>query len=544
MKVFDFSNPDFYFLIALTIINALVLCLLSNKFLQILQLSGYKIAPYGTWLKDTKAKWIGRLTLLCFLSFCGVFVVNVLFNLFLQSKLFGNLGLIFYFTFAIVFILEIHKIPQKKPLRVTKRLFRIYIALFILYAVVTFVLLAVSLSYSFYLRMSVIAITPMLVPVISLLGVVILYPIEKLIVKAYKSKCKKVLKNHKDLIVVGITGSYGKTSTKVYLTKFLEKKYKVCATPSSYNTPMGICKVVLEDLKTDDDVLIAEMGATNVGDIKELCDMVSPQYGIITAVGEQHLETFKSLDNIIKTKSELYQCLPSDAICVFNAANINTKTMFNDCTLKNKIATGDDGCFLQAKNIVATCEGLEFDIVYNGKDYSTNTAILGEHNVQNILSAAGLALKMGVSIKQIVNVIPTLKPAEHRLELKHLENDIVLIDDSFNSNIQGTAVALETLKLFEDNRKIVITPGLVELGKRENAENYELGVRIAQSCDLAILVGQNQSKNIKQGLIDTGFDEKNIIMQDSLFEVTNLFKTLLKSGDVVLLENDLPDNYK
>ena len=151
---------------------------------------------------------------------------------------------------------------------------------------------------------------------------------------------------------------------------------------------------------------------------------------------------------------------------------------------------------------------------------------------------------MGVSIKDILKVIPTLKPAEHRLELKHLENDIVLIDDSFNSNIQGTAVALETLKLFEDGRKIVVTPGLVELGKKENAENYEFGKRIAEACDLVILVGKNQSENIKKGLIDAGFNQENIIMQDSLFEVTNLFKTLLQPNDVVLLENDLPDNYK
>ncbi len=544
MKVFDFNNPDLYFLIALTIINAVVLCLLSNKFLQILQLSGYRISPYGTWLKDTKAKWFGRLTLLCFLSFCGVFVVNILFNLFLQSKLIGNLGLIFYFIFAIVFIFEIHKIPQKKPLRVTKRLFRIYIVLFLLYGIITFTALALSLSYSFYLRMSVIALTPMLVPVIAPLGVIILYPIEKLIVNAYKSKCKKVLKKRKDLIIVGITGSYGKTSTKVYLTKFLQTKFKVCATPSSYNTPMGVCKVVLNDLKDDDEVLVAEMGAKKVGEIKELCDMVCPTYGIITAVGEQHLDTFKSLDNIIKTKSELYENLPNDAVCVFNVANSNVKDMYEVCTLKNKIATGDDETFLQAKNIIATCDGLEFDILYKGKLYKTHTTILGEHNVQNILSACALALKMGVSINDILKVIPTLKSAEHRLELKQLENDIVLIDDSFNSNIQGTAVALETLKLFEDGRKIVVTPGLVELGKKENAENYEFGKRIAEACDIAILVGKNQSENIKKGLLDAGFNQENIIMQDSLFEVTNMFKTLLKPNDVVLLENDLPDNYK
>jgi len=544
MKVFDFSNPDLYFLIVLTVLNALVLCFLSNKFLQILQLSDYKLPSYGTWLKDTKAKWFGRITLLCFLSFCCVFVTNILFNKFLDNKIFGNVGLIFYFAFAIVFILEIHKIPQKKPLKVTKRMFRVYIALFILYAILTFTVLSLSLSFSFYLRMSVITVTPLIVPVFAPFAVLIMYPIEKIIQNGYKRRCKNELSKHENLIRIGITGSFGKTSTKVYLAKFLEKKYKVCSTPSSYNTPMGISKVVLNDLDAGDEVFIAEMGAKKVGEIKELCDMVLPQAGIITAVGEQHIESFKSLDNIVKTKSELFENLPEDAYCIFNVANENVKNMYEVCKLKNKIATGEEGTTLWAKNIVATREGLEFTLCYKNKEYLTHTTILGEHNVQNILASAGLALKLGITIKQVLEVIPALKPAEHRLELKTLDNDIIIIDDSFNSNIQGTAVALETLKLFEENRKIVVTPGLVELGKIENAENIELGKRIASSCDIAILVGKNQSENIKKGLLEEGFDENNIIMKDTLFEVTNLFKTLLQSGDVVLLENDLPDNYK
>ena len=541
MKVFDLSNPDLYVLIALTIVNAFVLCLLSNKFLQILQISEYKVSRYGLWLKDTKARWFGRITILCFLSFCCVFVTNILFNEFLDNKLFGNLGLAFYFAFAIIFILEIHRIPQKKPLRVTKRMFRVYTVLYILYAAVIFTVLAFSLSYSFYLRTSIITVTPLIVPAFAPLAVIILYPIEKGIQKSYKFRCKSNLKKHENLIKIGITGSFGKTSTKFYLAKFLEKKYKVCTTPSSFNTPMGISKVVINDLQDDDQVFIAEMGAKSVGEIEELCEMVMPDAGIITAVGEQHMESFKTLDNIIKTKSELYQSLAEDSYCVFNVANENVLAMYENCQLKNKIATGEPDTFIWAKDIVATCDGLEFVLCFDGKEYESHTSLLGEHNIQNILSAAALAIKLGVSIDDVLEVIPTLKPAEHRLELKVLENDILIIDDSFNSNIQGTAVALETLKLFEERRKIVVTPGLVELGKIENTENVELGKRIAGACDIAILVGKNQSENIKKGLLEEGFKEENIIMKDTLFEVTNLFKSILQSGDVVLLENDLPD---
>lgn len=542
-NIFDTSNPDLYFLIVLTILNSVALCFLSTKFLQIIQLTDYNISHYGTWLKDTKAKWVGRIALLSFLSFCFVLTTNVLFNSFLSNKLFGYIGLVFYAIFVVVFVNEMRKIPQKKPLRFTKRMIRLYIVLFLLCAVLTFGILVPSLSFSEYLRVSVITLTPIATPILVPLAVVLLYPLEKLIYIAYKAKCKRQLKKMPNLIKIGITGSYGKTSTKNFLKAFLQTKYKVCATPSSYNTPMGICKVVGGELKPDDQVFVVEMGAKRVGDIKEICDMVQVDAGIITAVGEQHIETFKSIENIISTKSELYKNLKPESVCVFDVASQNTKKMFECCTLKNKIAVAGTGTFVWAKDIVATSDGLEFVICYDGKEYHTKTSILGEHNVQNILLAFAMAVKFGIEVEDILAVIPQLKPAEHRLELKKLDNDILLIDDSFNSNIQGTAVALQTLKLFS-GRKIVVTPGLVELGKMENTENFEFGKRIAKIADLAILVGKNQSANIKEGLLKGGFKEENIILQDSLFEVTNLFKTLLKSGDVVLLENDLPDNYK
>ena len=268
--------------------------------------------------------------------------------------------------------------------------------LFLLFAALTFGLLVPLLSYSYYIRVSVITLTPISVPIIVPLAVILVWPFEKLIYNHYKSKCKKELKNHTNLIKIGITGSYGKTSTKVYLQKFLEKKYKVCATPASYNTPMGVSKVVFNQLKDDDEVFIVEMGAKKIGDIKELCDMVGVDAGIITAVGEQHLDTFKNLQNIIKTKTELVDALKEDAYCVFNVASENTKTMFDNCNLKNKIAVSEPETYLYAKDIVATCDGLEFVLCFDGKEYQTHTEILGEHNIQNILSAAALAIKFGI----------------------------------------------------------------------------------------------------------------------------------------------------
>src|SRR5574344_847852 len=532
MDLFSWSNPDLYFLIVLSILNAVMLCFLSYKFMQIIQLSNYNVGHFGTWLKDTKAKWVSRVTILSFLSFCCVIVTNILFNSFWTDKIIGYAGLLFYFSFMITFILEMRKIPQKKPLKITKRMFRLYITSFILYLAITFGLLVPSLSFSAYLRGSVITLVPILIPVVVPLACIINYPIEKLIFNYYKKRCKKVLQNRKDLIRIGITGSYGKTSTKIYLAEFLKAKYKVCYSPSSFNTPMGIAKTVLNDLKKDDQIVIAEMGATRHGDIKELCDIVNPNAGIITSVGPQHLETFKTLQNIVDTKSELFEALNEDDFCIFNISSDSTKEMYKNCKLKNKIAVCGTSKYINAKNIIATENGLLFTLCYKKEEYSVSTNLLGEHNVQNILSATALALNLGISIEQILQIIPTLKPAEHRLELKKLDNNILLIDDSFNSNIQGTAVALKTLSLFEAKRKIVVTPGLVELGKTENAENVEFGKRIAKVADIVILVNKNQSENLKKGLLDEGFSETNIIYKDSLFEVTELFKTILQNGEI------------
>ena len=543
--VFDWNNPDLYFLISLSLINAVMLCFLSYKFMQILQLSGYSIKHYNIWLKDTKAKWVSRLASVAFLSFCCVFVTNILFSEKMSTtKLVGYVGLVFYFAFAISFIVEMYKTPQKKPLKLTKRMFRLFIIVFLIYLALTFLVLELALELSYYLRASVLALTPIFIPVFVPFACLLANPFEKLVYKRYKHSTKKLLEKNKDLIKIGITGSYGKTSTKRFLAKILEKKYNVLATPSSYNTPMGISKCVHDSLKDDTQVFIAEMGAKEVGEIKELCDMVAPTHGIITGVCEQHIESFGSLENIIKTKSELYQSLSDDAICVFDVSNENTKMMFDECKLKNKIAVGDKK-YLYADNISASENGLEFDIVYNKKSYHAQTKILGEHNVQDIMLAVALAIKLDVKMADIQKAISELEPVEHRLQLISLPNDITMIDDSFNSNIVGTASALKTLGLFKNaKRKIVVTPGLVELGAIESVENQELGRNMAGICDIVILVNKNQSENIKKGLLEAGFDEKNIIYKDNLFEVTNFFKTFLQSGDVILMENDLPDNYK
>ena len=497
---------------------------------------------YVKWIFKNYKQFLDWDLLLVLITFIGSLVFFDLENV-VNIAIAGLVILGFYVGFS--WLNRIKNDQNKKPLVVTARIKRLMFTTFVLYFIPLCLMSCFIADSLFVWRMLfVLAFMIYFNMFVVYLANIINFPIERVVYLHYKLKAQSKLKNMSNLKIIGITGSYGKTSTKMFLTKFLEKKYIVCSSPYSYNTPMGITKVVLNDLKPEHNVLIAEMGATSKGDIKELCDMVMPNAGIITAVGEQHLDTFKSLENILSTKFELAEALKDKDFCVFNCASDNTQKLYEQCNLNNKVAVGDTNNYLYAKNIVATEDGLEFIICYNKKEYKTYTSILGEHNIQNILCAAALALKLGISIKQILEVIPTLQSVEHRLQLTKLEDNILIIDDSFNSNIHGTAVALETLSLFSDRRKIVVTPGLVELGKKENIENIELGKRIAKVADLVILVNKNQSDNLKKGLLEGGFSEENIYMQETLFEVTNLFKTILRSGDVVLLENDLPDNYK
>ena len=367
-------------------------------------------------------------------------------------------------------------------------------------------------------------------------------PIEKSISRYYINDAKKILKQNSDLTVIGITGSFGKTTTKFILNRILSEKYNTVCTPASFNTPMGVVRTVRGSIKPNTQIFICEMGAKKRGDIKEICDIVHPNYGIITSVGAQHLDTFGSIDNVFSTKFELANEVKDNGGITFISAESEDIIKRYDKNDSSLVLFGKEENY-RVKNIIRNAFGSNFDMVLCDKCFSVSTKLLGLHSIFDILAAASLAYKLGVSEDDIKVAVSALKPTEHRLELKSFIYGSLLIDDAYNSNPVGCLEAVRTLGTFEDYRKTIITPGLIELGEKEYEANYALGLEAAKYCDIIILVGKNRSKPMMDAINTTDFDKNNVYVVSSFKEAMEVYTPKADKMSVVLIENDLPDNY-
>lgn len=534
----------FWLIAVISVVNGIVMLFVGYKFLQILQLSGYKLKGYFEWFKASKGKYVGRLIILSFLSTAALLVTNVLLEHFFIYKILTYIGLIFYFLFCIIFIFNMYNAPQKVPLKYTKRMNRLCVALFLVVTAVTFIVMTSSELYIPYLRYGSLGLTPVFLPVLVMIAFFLTYPIELIISKYYVVKAKNKLKNQfPDIITIGITGSYGKTTVKNILSAILSEKYKVCATPFSYNTPLGLSKTILEKLKPKTEILVAEMGAKYVGDIKYLTEMIQPNIGVITGIGNQHLATFGSQENLIATKSELFTNMKKGAKAYVNVDANLSQELFDGIKCDKNYTTikHSEGRFC-VENVAVCVNGSKFDLVVDGKRVECETALLGEHNISNILLSVAVAYDLGVSLEQIQSAISKLTPPAHRLAIVPSSNSLTIIDDAYNASVEGVAAALKVISKF-DGQKIVITPGLIELGKEEFNANFEFGKQMAEVADFVIVDGVYNYEAISKGLEAGGFEMNNLLRAGSLSQAIEVLNTISKPGDVVLFENDLPDNY-
>ena len=438
---------------------------------------------------------------------------------------------------------------QKKPLVYTARVKRLTAALAlvcILYAWGAWALFGAARPVA--AMELVLAAGIALVPVFVLLAALVNYPFEQLFKRRYFLGAKAKLAAREGLIRIGITGSYGKTSAKHMLGTILARRYRTLITPKSYNTPMGVSRVILENDLEGLEVFVCEMGARYRGDIRELCGLVRPRYGLITSIGKQHLETFNTLDAVVSTKFELVEALPEDGCAFFPADNEICLGLY-DRTETDKALFGFDG---QGRMLDIAVDdyrpgpnGSSFTLIdREGSTVRCTTALLGRHNVQNILGAACVARKLGLTLDEIAEGIAQIEPVEHRLQLIRGANGVTVIDDAFNANPEGAQVALEVLASFTGGRRIIVTPGLVELGKEEAELNRGFGRAMAISVDEAILVGAPaRIAPLREGLLEEGFDREHIHEVPGLQEATEAIARLARPGDTVLFENDLPDNY-
>ncbi|MCR4599927.1 MAG: UDP-N-acetylmuramoyl-tripeptide--D-alanyl-D-alanine ligase [Acetatifactor sp.] len=379
--------------------------------------------------------------------------------------------------------------------------------------------------------------------VFNMISNVINRPIEKAVNQYYINDAKRILKSVPGLQIIGVTGSYGKTSVKFYLQTLLQGKYNVLVTPESYNTPMGIVKTIRGSLKSTHEIFICEMGARHVGDIKEDTDIVHPHHGVITSVGPQHLETFHSMENIMNTKFELADCLPEGGKLFLNGDNeyIQKKAV----EYKNKIFyySEKQGEGYQAKDVTVSQLGTEFTVTApNGEEERFQMKLIGAHNVINVVGAIAVAHQFGVSLKELKIPVRRIQPVEHRMKMRE-QGNVTIIDDAYNSNPVGSKAAVETLAMF-DGIRILITPGMVELGAKEDEYNYKFGTYAADCCDYILIVGKKNRESIHSGVLSKNFPADKCICVDKLEDAMTYAYSIKGQGHkYILLENDLPDNY-
>ena len=498
--------------------------------LQMLQQNSYRNDRYMRWMKNNGDSSSPRRLTLYFLLLisCTRFTPEI----------------IHPFIAVILVVLAVRELRMKykKPLVFTQRATRLYIASWVVVLLHTTLWIALT-----QFDLSVVPILLLCAAafswVVILIANMLMQPIEMQINKGFYNEAKKILESMPHLRIIGVTGSYGKTSTKHYLYRILNEKYNVLMTPGSFNTPMGVIRTVREMMKPYHDVFIVEMGAKQLGDIKEICDLVCPTIGIVTAVGEQHLESFKSIENVQRTKFELVDALPADGLAVVNNdfEYIANRKVENVTVKRYALSEGVD---YHIEDVDYGEVETRFTVVGEGRRIELATKLVGDCNLSNLMASVIVALHLDVPEKSIRYGVSQIEQVEHRLNMKRTPGGLSIIDDAFNSNPDGARMALDVLARIKTGKRIVITPGMIELGDKQVEYNKRFGVQMASAADYVMVVGAYNREAILSGLVEGGMSQENIFLADSFAIAQGRLVQIARAGDVVLYENDLPDTFK
>ncbi len=532
-------------IISLAAIDALVAS--GYQVVHTLQLEGYRTERYlrHGWenrsLVSAAHVWIALGTLVLGLALAGLRVPYA-------DVVLAVLAI----TETFVFALRIWLRPRKKPIVLTARVYRIITAMTLLVLAVVaikiwgirlfgFAETPASAALSYY---ALFAALTLLMPFVGVAAICALGPIEargrRKFVEQARARLARV-----SPIVVGVAGSYGKTTTKAALAAVLGAKYRVLATPESYNTLLGVTRTINEQLTDDVEVFIVEMGARHEGDIDEICQLVKPKYGVITRLGPQHLEYFKTPETIVRAKTELARSLPADGVAIVDADGYSDFSA-PDWTARTVRVSADPGrgAEIGVGDVAVSGAGTTFTLTRasDGERLEMTTKLLGRHAAFNSGLAVVAGLELGIDPIAIRAGLSRLAPVDHRLQIVRSDT-VTIIDDAFSSNPEGFAAALEVLGSFP-GRRILITPGMIELGDQTISAHIAAAKQAAESCDIAIVVGRAAPPEFAQTLRDAGFGETKLFVVASLAEATEVLGHLLAAGDVVLFENDLPDNFE
>ncbi|MCX6722443.1 MAG: UDP-N-acetylmuramoyl-tripeptide--D-alanyl-D-alanine ligase [Candidatus Staskawiczbacteria bacterium] len=358
-------------------------------------------------------------------------------------------------------------------------------------------------------------------------------------------KAKDKIENHKNLTVVAINGSYGKSSTKEFIYTILSKKYKVLKTSGNINTEIGVAQTILNDLKPEHQIFIVEMGAYRKGEIKLMCEISHPKIGIVTGINEQHIALFGSFKNLLLAEGggELAETLPKDGILIVNGDNkycLGLYKKFNGIkkiySLSNKLINSD----IWADEITVHKDYISFVSIDRTKEMMHfNAKVLGKHNIQNLLGAILIAKELGMNFGEISEACRDILEEQGGMVLKQGKHGIDVIDSSYSANPDGVFADLDYLSILE-GKKVVVMPCLIELGEKSSEIHKKIGRKIASICDLAIITTEDKFNEIKKSAMENGMMEKNILLCDNPQEIYLAATLFCKSGDTVLLEGRVP----
>lgn len=464
-----------------------------------------------------------------------IFIYLVLLSFLLEKNLF----LIISFTIVMYYFITIRK--SIVHLKLTKRMIRLLVTTSILFLIINLLIGLISFNNILIYPVISLFILPLVVQSANILN----QPIEKLINRHFINNAKRILSQNPNLIKIAITGSYGKTTTKNILYQVLKKQYLTVMTPKSYNTLLGVVKTINSKIDATTEIFIVEMGAAEVGDIAEIMDVLHPQIGILTDIGPQHLSTFKTMENIINTKFELVDYLTYNDLIILNYDNeyIKNRKIINVNKIITTSTLSQDAIYT-VKDIKITPYQC-FDIYEKGvKIMEIETKLFGRHNIQNIVQSI-CALRslnqfgMKVDLDKAYFAIKEMQAVPHRLEYRRLEN-IHLYDDAYNSNFMGMKNAIEVLSA-TNHKKVIITPGLVELGQMSDELNLQIAIKIQEVFD-DIYIINNKASRIIIDYLNHNTNKYHVCY--SFKEAYDIVKNKYLEEEIdLLLANDLPDHY-
>ena len=511
-----------------------------KRLMQYFQLSSYQFGGFFRTLLRQRARvfWPGLaltlasvlFTFLASLATGGPEVVEILVALICAALI--------LLSGVVIGFISYQEKKVKKRLVVTHRVKRLYAA-WLLVALVA----ALFLRGLFVMGISALVV-PLLLPLWLVIAAYLMWPVEKGVQQLYQKDARNILEGYKKsgLTAIGITGSYGKTTVKNILASILSHQYPTLASPVSANTPQALSRCIREDLGPQHRYFIAEMGARHPQDIRVLSRFINPAVGILTAIGPQHLETLGSEDKVRETKYALIKGLPKDGFAVFSNDGRHVSASYRRAEILKAIV-GEPGDDLWAEEVALSPEGSRFVLcTREGLRLPCETRLAGEHNIRNILLAAAAAFHLGASPRQVAQGVGEMRAVAFRLQASKHPKGYTIINNGFNTNPAASLKALEVLASYP-GRHVVVTPGFIELGKQEEQANRQLGRDIAAVAQEVLLVGLRRTLPIKEGLIEAGFPPEQIRSFPSLAEANRHVGQSFKEGDVVLYENDLPDQY-